>query len=526
MRLLPRALARRMVAWIDGIEAGRYSRRLSGWLPTRAHVNTLISASGKTVLARARYLVRNNGYAAGAVECFANNLVGDGIVPSWTLPKDQRETKKQIQEAWKRWTDEADADGVTDLYGIQRRVARELFIAGECFVRFRPRFARDGLSVPLQLQVIPSEQLPTEYTLDLDNGNRVRQGIEFDPIGRRVAYWFWRQNPGDSTERPASVNELTRVPASAVLHVYDPVEAGQVRGLPRLTPAIVALWVLDGYDDAELERKKTAALFSIFITRPPSGDGKNILASIEDTQKAELAGKVVDGAVNLQPASVHELLQGEDVKIAAPADVGPNYEAFQYRTLTKFCASVGLPYAGVTGDMVRANYGNQRAALIESRRRIQALQHSVAVFQFCRPVANAFLDGAQISGALALSGYATDPVPWRNINWIPPRWEWVDPLKDRQAEVLAVNAGFKARSQVIEAEGYDAAEVDERIAEDAARAKELGISFVGTLGLQKELSAAPTASDSATKPEPAPEELVAQLEALGFAVHIGPGLHQ
>ena len=63
------------------------------------------------------------------------------------------------------------------------------------------------------------------------------------------------------------------------------------------------------------------------------------------------------------------------------------------------------------------------------------------------------------------------------VKWIPPKWEWVDPLKDRQAEKLAVDAGFRARSDVIEAEGSDPEEIDQRIAEDQERAERLGLSF-------------------------------------------------
>ena len=43
---------------------------------------------------------------------------------------------------------------------LQRRAAREVFIAGEVFFRFRPRWPQDGLTVPLQLQMLPSEMLP------------------------------------------------------------------------------------------------------------------------------------------------------------------------------------------------------------------------------------------------------------------------------------------------------------------------------------------------------------------------------
>ena len=47
--------------------------------------------------------------------------------------------------------------------------------------------------------------------------------------------------------------EIVRVPASEVIHVIDPVEGGQLRGVSKLTPAIVKLFLLDQYDDAELD---------------------------------------------------------------------------------------------------------------------------------------------------------------------------------------------------------------------------------------------------------------------------------
>lgn len=483
-----RSTLRRLMGFADGLEAGRYSRRLSKWTPTQAHINTLISSTGKTTLARARYLVRNNGYAAGAVECFASNFVGSGILPSWILP-DRVAEKKAIQETWKRWTDEADAEGLTDLYGIMRRIGRELFIAGEIFIRRRNRFLSDGLSVPVQFQCLPSEMLPLEKTEDMPNGNRIRQGIEFDKIGRRVAYHFWRSHPGDSTDKP-QMGDTVRVPAEQILHVFDPVEAGQIRGLPRLTPVIVPLWMLDTYDDAEQERKRTAALLSVFV-KTPAPSPQSVIANVTDT-----AVSVDDGssnnervAPNLQPGTAHLLWPGEEIQVAAPADVGPNYEAFQYRSLTRICSALGLPYAGVTGDMVRANYANQRAALIEMRRRMDALQYGVMVFQFCRPAAMAFLDAAVLAGTLSLDGYADNPAQFQNINWIAPRWEWVDPLKDRQAQLLAINSRTMAPSRAIEQEGLDPDEEYDRMAEDYKKMADKGIpmpvSDIGALQVEQ-----------------------------------------
>jgi len=78
-------------------------------------------------------------------------------------------------------------------------------------------------------------------------------------LGRRVAYHFLRRHPGDSTD-PGLAGDIVRVPASEVIHVIDPVEGGQLRGVSKLAPAIVKLFLLDQYDDAELDRKKVAAM--------------------------------------------------------------------------------------------------------------------------------------------------------------------------------------------------------------------------------------------------------------------------
>lgn len=63
------------------------------------------------------------------------------------------------------------------------------------------------------------------------------------------------------------------------------------------------------------------------------------------------------------------------------------------------------------------------------------------------------------------------------MNWIPPRWDWVDPLKDIQAQVLAMEAGIISRRKVVEATGYDVEEIDRENAADAKRAGGMGLTY-------------------------------------------------
>ena len=61
-------------------------------------------------------------------------------------------------------------------------IAREVMEAGECFVRFRPRAPKEGLAVPLQLQLIEAEQLP----LVAQSARAGRARCESRAVRRRV----------------------------------------------------------------------------------------------------------------------------------------------------------------------------------------------------------------------------------------------------------------------------------------------------------------------------------------------------
>ena len=42
--------------------------------------------------------------------------------------------------------------------------------------------------------------------------------------------------------------DIVRIPASEIVHVIDPIDAGQLRGVSRFAGGIVKLFLLDQYD--------------------------------------------------------------------------------------------------------------------------------------------------------------------------------------------------------------------------------------------------------------------------------------
>ncbi len=446
-------------------EAASTGRRLGNWDATSAHINTILASSGDILVRRARELTRTNGYAISAKEEFSTALTGTGVRPSSTIPDE--ELQKEVTQLWNVWISEVDPEGVVNFYGMQDISSGAQFNAGELFIRLRPRRQADGLAVPLQLQMLPTEMLDRTYDVPLENGHQIRSGIEFDAIGRRAAYWFWKSHPGDYNSF-GQTGLRTRVRAENVLHVYEVTEAGQIRGIPRIVPAMIRLWNLDKYDDAELDRKKVAALIAAFITKDI--EGSYWTNEEESVNENGLTEAVAEWA----PGMVQELLPGEDVKFSEPADVGGQYEAFQMRNLLAASAAAGVSYSGMTGDVSKANYSSLRADQVRFKARSARIRDMTTIFQFCRRVWNAFIDASVISGVLDVSTEMATQLK-RKVVWIPPKWAWVDPKKDREAEILAIDNNIKPRSEVVIAEGGDPEDTDIQIAKDEKRERDLGI---------------------------------------------------
>ena len=437
-------------------------RRAANWWPGTDGPNALIQGGLDILRQRSRHAVRADPVADAAVDAIVTNVIGTGIVPHPQTPS--AELNAQISELWEDWTDEADADGRLDWYGITALAVRELVEAGECLVRFRPRRAEDGMIVPLQLQALEPEHLPvSDLNVSVPSGRFVRNGVEFDAIGRRVAYYLYRRHPGDRAFiGDVDVGVPISVPASEVLHVAQLRRVGQVRGEPWLTRVLVKLRELDQYNDASLVRAKVAAMYAGFVTR----------ASTDDTLDEENQG---DGSaiLPLEPGLIQALEPGEDVRWSDPPDPGP-YDSFVRAQKRDIAAGLGLLYEQLTGDYSTVNDRTWRAAVSEFRRRCAMWQHHIVVYQLCRPVYRRWLLTAIASGALRRPAGMPDRDLLR-VHWIPQAWPYINPVQDVNAARTAVRSGFKSRSAVIREQGEDPAVVDRQIADDRARAQELGL---------------------------------------------------
>jgi lambda family phage portal protein len=451
-------------AYSGNFEGASTGRRLGSWGLSGNGPTSSVTSSISSLRSRSRELIRNNPLIDGAIESFVASVVGTGINPRWQI-KDPA-LRGSVQDLWDDWVEDADYNGLQSFYGIQDQIMRGLIDAGEAFVQTIYPPQGSSIAVPLQLRVFEADHLDENYTTVLDNGNKVRMGIELNNMGQRVAYHIWPEHPGESYSQNDNFVRV-RVPANNIYHIYRQNRAGQLRGRPWLASVILKMHDLDQYDDAELVRKKGAAMFGGFLTeefqKVDFDDPSRFLGREEEDDEN---GQTV---IAFEPGTFPRLPAGLKVEFSKPSDVGDNYEKWMKKQLRDIARGIGVTYEQLTGDLSNVNFSSIRVGLNEIKRRVKQIQQRLIIFQFCRRAAIDFLDQAVLSGAVSIPGYFTNPRQFRKVAWNPDVWESANPKQDAETDLMEIKGGLASRTAKVAGRGGDIETVDREQVSDHLR---------------------------------------------------------
>lgn len=407
-------------------DAAKYTRRTAGWHTRSTGPNTEILADLVKLRDRHRDLARNNPWARRAIQAIVNNTIGPGLIAQWS--DDERQAR------WSRWFESTavDADGRTHGYGLQALALRTIVESGECLVRRRPRRPEDGLAIPLQIQILEPDYLDHTKNEERPNGHIIVQGVEFNAIGQRVAYWLYREHPGESY-RPHRQTQSAPIPASEILHLYRADRPGQVRGVPWGTGAMMRLRMLDDYQDAQLERQRLAACFMGFRRQlEPSPLDQDAEISLYD---------------KLEPGAIEDLPPGVDLTFASPPQPENDHE-FRLAVLQAIGADYGVPYEILTGDLSQVNFSSARMGWNEFGRSIDVWRWQMLSPQLLVPLARWYLEAERHAG------YPVGDLDEQPL-WSAPARTMVDPVREIPAIQAAIRAGLLSLPQAIRQQGFD-----------------------------------------------------------------------
>jgi lambda family phage portal protein len=446
-------------------DAAGQGRRYMGWRTTSSGPNRSIFGL-QNIRNRSRDAARNEWTGAAAERIWGTQLIGTGIIARPTTKNPKR--KALYTRIWDDFCATSDADGVLDLYGQQTLAVETWKTGGEVFIRERPRRVDDGLAIPVQIQLLEGEMVPL---LDADSwpgmptGHRMRSGIEIDRRGRRVAYWFYREHPGDWVSDPRQ-HHLVRVRAAEVRHLYKQTRPGQLRGVPGGAPIIGKRRSIGNFDDATLMRQEQSNLYAMFITREAPQSAPRVDPATGAQLEYDASGAPV---LSLEPGTSQELAPGEDVKFSDPPGPAANYAEYMHEQHLGLAGAEGIPYELLTGDLRDISDRALRVILNEFRRTCEQYQWQLIIPALCGFARQACARAAVLAGRLT----AQQVEEFLECTWHPHAWAYIHPTQDVQAKKMEADAGFKSRAGIVAERGDDVEQVDAERAADAARERTL-----------------------------------------------------
>lgn len=434
-------------------EGASTGRRTQGWQKPTGDANAVIGPALSSLRAAARDLVRNNPYAESALSTIVDHAVG------WGIEAKPEPANARVSAAWKAWADttDCDAEGRHNLAGLQKLVMRTVVESGEVIVRRRLRRPEDGLAIPMQLQVLDPDFLDTSKDtatgLPLSGGSRVIQGVEFDGLGRRVAYWLYREHPGATS---GSLVESVRVPAESVLHIFRPLRPGQVRGPSWFAPVLLRFKDFDEFEDATLMKQKIAACLAV-LTSDVDGNASP-LGTPDDSTTPEID--------SLEPGMVLNLTPGRTVTVVDPPKVD-EYAEYSQTVLRAIATGLGVTYEDLTGDYGEMPFSAARMSRLRHWARVEDWRWRILIPQFCDPVWQWAMQVAALGSQV--------PVPWPEARWSAPPAPMVDPANEGLAAQRLIRSGLDTLSNILRERGYDPDEVFAEMASDNKKLDALGI---------------------------------------------------
>ena len=451
-----------------GANVGRLT---SDWITSSTSADAEIVSSLTRLRDRSRQLVRDNDYARSAVRTIRNNVVGTGVgmqsqVRMRRGQKLNEGLNSQIEAAWEIWKrkESCHTAGKLCFADIERLIMESVATSGECLVRKVP-MAMGSAKAPLALEIIEPDLLDDTYDGRAENGNVIRMGVELDKWMRPRAFYLRPNHPGDTSVMqvaPGSPRRV-RVPANEILHLFITERAGQTRGTPWFSSAIMRIHHMNGYEQAELIAARATASLMGFI-ESPEGDVPS--DGVQDG----------DRVTDFQPGVFKYLAPGEKVNVPTLARPGGQFDPFMRSQLRGVSAGVGLSYESLSKDFSQSNYSSSRLALLDDRDNWKVLQQWL-IQNFHQPVFEAWLDAAVLAGDVLIPDYFQNEAAYKSPRWMPRGWAWIDPAKEVAAFKEAVRCGFATQAEVVAQSGGDFEDLLAQRAREVQMAKDLGLTF-------------------------------------------------
>ena len=438
-------------------DAGMFDERNENWRVHNESAEYTDKNYRDIIRARSRDLERNSDLMNAQIYPWTRNVVGKGFELE-AMSGDQL-FDDAIEKLWRKWCkkDNCDVTGSQSFWEMARMAVRRKRIDGG--ILFIKCYTRGGIT-PFKLQALEVDELDTARIAPKYKGNKVVGGIEYNSHNFAVGYWI-REYDIQGYQRMSS----RFIKRENIIFYFSKNRPSQIREMPEMASTLERIKEVNGYIEAATVKERIAACLSVFI--------KNVLPAPQLGRMTKNGQKNYKG-LRLSPGMVTQLNQGDEVDIVNPGVSATNGSDF-IKTMSRIIsAGQGVSYEATSRDLTQANYSSARQATIEDEETFVPEQQKLKD-EFLDEAYESFVISAVLSGAVECPDFWANKDMYLAHEWNRKPKRWIDPVKEANANKIAVATGQKTVADLWREDGRDYKDVIKEMKEIQDYAAEIGL---------------------------------------------------
>ena len=483
----------REYAGYQGGGAG-FGGQLIDWNPARESADEALLPVLDRGNARAEDLVRNNGYAANAIQLHQDHVVGSffrlSYRPQWRYlginQEDARAFARDVEDAWWEFAEDdhcyIDAERKrTFTMMIREGVATHAF-NGELFTQ--PCWEKEQRRIfRTQFKMVSPKRVSNPF--GQSDSNELRAGVRVSKAGAAMGYYV-----SDDSYPDWSSQQWTYVPRElvngrpAMIHVFEPKGDGQTRGANQFYSAMEQMKMLDTLQKTQLQSAIVKAMYALTIeSELDSESAMEFLLGAGEGSKPKFNEllKVLNTYYDASPVKMNgvkasHLAPGDSLNLQTAQNADNGFSVFEAALLRNIAAALGVSYEQLSRNYQQLSYSTARASANESwayfmgRRKFIAARQASQMF-LC------WLEEAIVRGIVKLPRNARFSFQearnsWAKCEWIGSGRMAIDGLKEVQEAAMLIEAGLSTYEIECAKRGLDYEEVfQQQVLEMKARKK-------------------------------------------------------
>lgn len=419
------------------------------------------------VRARARDLERNSDIMNAVTGAYKRNVFGAGY--RLRANSGREDLDHQFEKMWKIWCKKRNCDvtGTQSFNTMMRMAIQRKKIDGG--ILFLKRYTTGGF-LPFKLQMLEVDELDLTSVSPKKRGNKVVGGIEYNSCNCPVGYYI-RQYSIDGM----SVTEPVYIDAKDVIFYYSKSRPSQIREMSDMTPTITRIRDVNEFMRAVSVKERILSCLSVFITRklPTSGTtpGRGTVGDSE--KKYDYQGKT------LTPGMIQYLNQGDEAQVVTPNGSATDATAYIKQEVRLIGAGQGLSYETTSRDMSESNYSSARQGLIEDD--LTYIDDKDLLKEVMDEIYESFVISLVLAGKVNIRDFWDEKDVYMDHTWIQSPKKWIDPVKETNANKIALNTGQKTWADLASENGKDWKEQIDEMATIMEYGKLKGIDMGGVI---------------------------------------------